>query len=256
MSYLDVQKKGKGIYISLNRPEKRNAFHPDMIKQLKKLFIEVDCDSDLQFVYLNGNGSSFCAGADLAWMKSMVNFSLEENIKDSEELFDMFAAIRNCGKLVLGHVHGHVMGGALGLVAACDIVTAEKSTKMAFSEVKLGLVPAVISPFVLQKMNAQAAQRLMLTGEVFDATTAMQSGLINFVGSETECHDYHATVIESILKTVPEAVRETKKLIQFFVQKDWGRIKKQTTTVIAERRVSPSGQEKLKAFLDREMKNG
>src|SRR5690606_25345597 len=132
---------------------------------------------------LSGEGTSFCAGADLAWMKSMVDFTLEENLTDSERLFEMFEAVDRCPVPVVTKAHGHVMGGALGLLAASDVVIAEENTKFCFSEVRLGLAPAVISPFVVDKIGPFHARRWMLTAEVFSAIDALESGLVHKVVS-------------------------------------------------------------------------
>ncbi|MCB0407511.1 MAG: enoyl-CoA hydratase/isomerase family protein [Bdellovibrionales bacterium] len=249
--FVKTDLKNEIFKITLNRPEVRNAFHPQMIDELTKAFQDADA-SPARMVFLSGEGKSFCAGADLDWMKSMKNYSLEENKKDSEKLFSMFEAAKDCTLPILGEVQGHVMGGALGLVAICDFVVAESETKFCFSEVKLGLVPAVISPFVLRKMNASFARQAMLTGQVFASKQALQHGLIQFSGSLDECKNILSKVAQDFFNAAPQAVRETKALINKVHQPFFNGLKEETARVIAERRVSDEGQAGLSAFFSKQ----
>lgn len=253
MQHLKVDKKGTFAVVSLNRPDVRNAFHPEMIEELTRTFNDdLNRDKALRAIVLRGEGKAFCAGADLGWMKSMVDFTLEQNKLDSEKLFEMFAAIRACPVPVIGKVHGFVMGGALGLVAVCDIVAAESQTQFCFSEVKLGLAPAVISSFVLEKMQVSYAHRYMLTAEVFGADEARASGLVHFTGDEKAVEKFIQTVSGLIGENGPEAVRATKGLLRTAaVRSDWEEMKSETTRVISERRVSAEGQEGLRGFLEK-----
>ena len=199
------------LQIKLNRPDKKNAFNPEMIEQITESFVKVNSDNSIRGVYLTGEGDCFCAGADLAWMKSMVNYSFEDNIKDSEKLHNMFLQGLNCNVPVVGFFQGYVMGGATGLVSICDIGIAQKETKFAFSEVKIGLAPAVISPFIFNKMNQNKANEFMLTGKMFDAEEALQSGLIDYTGDSSFCQETATKVLKRINSLGPEATRETKK---------------------------------------------
>lgn len=248
-----VGRRGHVATVSLNRPDVRNAFHPRMIAELTRVFTDdLNRDSSLRAVVLRGEGKAFCAGADLGWMKSMVDYTLEENQTDSEKLFEMFAALRACPVPVIGRVHGFVMGGALGLTAVCDIVAAEAQTRFCFSEVKLGLAPAVISPFVLEKMHASYAHRYMLTGELFAVDEARAAGLVHFVGAETDIDAFISDTVKVIVENGPEAVRSTKGLLRLNREaSNWDKWKSQTSRVIAERRVSPEGQEGLRGFLEK-----
>lgn len=250
MSFVKTDLADDIFKITLARPEVRNAFHPDMIQELTEAFKAADASS-ARLVFLSGEGKSFCAGADLEWMKSMKNFSLEENQTDSEKLFEMFEAGRNCSLPLLGRMQGHVMGGATGLVAICDFATAEENTKFCFSEVKLGLAPAVISPFVLRKMNMVMGRELMISGRVFAAPEAAEAGLLNHQGTEAGVQKYIETVMENIFAAGPEATRATKELINKVSQPLFNGLKQETAKVIAERRVSDEGQAGLNAFFQK-----
>ncbi len=257
MNNVRLERNNAVATVWLNRPDVRNAFDPDLIAELTILFKrDLNNDSNLRAVILRGEGKSFCAGADLSWMQSMVNYTLAENIKDSESLFRMFSIMRECPVPLLGQAHGHAMGGALGLLAVCDIVTADIGTQFCFSEAKLGLAPAVISPFVLEKMHSAAAHRYMLTAEVFSADVARESGLVHFVGSTIEIDAFMKKQIELIHENGPEAVRSTKKLLRLNTSPvDWTQVMAETTRVISERRVSAEGQEGLKSFFSKKSPN-
>ncbi len=252
MKYVKVNKTGQRWEIRLHRPERRNAFHPQMISELTQAFSEASRQGpeSLRVLLLSGEGASFCAGADLEWMKSMVDYSHEENLTDSQKLFDLFWAARNCPVPVVAQVQGHVMGGALGLLAISDVVLAETNTQMAFSEVRLGLVPAVISPFVLEKLQPHRAQEWMLTGQIFSAQEAQEAGLVHFVGSAQEVREAVEAKLSQLEQVAPEASRTTKELLLRLREgggfADWRSLCPQ---VIADRRVSAEGQEGLKAFL-------
>lgn len=251
MDYLKVHEKAGVLTVLLNRPEKRNAFFPPMIGEITRAFMRASNDSDLRAVLLSAEKPSFCAGGDAEWMRSMAEFTKQQNVADSENLFDMYAAIRNCPVPVIGGVFGHCFGGGAGLVAACDIVAAEDKTQFSFSEVKLGLVPAVISPFVQERVPHSKMMEWFVTGQVFTAEEAMLGGLIHFRGSGGECDVFIEENLKLILNSAPQAVRETKKLVQSYSQTNWKKVRAQVTKLIAERRVSEEGQFGLKAFLDK-----
>ncbi len=236
-------------YITLNRPEARNAFDPQMILELTELFRNFSRENNLRCVVLEGEGKTFCSGADLQWMQSMANFSLEENRKDAQALDEMFATMRACNLPIVGRVQGHVMGGALGLIAVCDIVSAEAETQFCFSEVKLGLLPAVISPYVLEKTNRGHAQRFMITGEVFTAAQAGAMGLVHHVGTESESKAFVVKMIAALHFNGPESMQKTKELLRDVGLKGVSaEASALTTEAIAQRRVSDEGQEGLKAY--------
>lgn len=251
MSFVIVTEMNSVAYVKLHRPDVRNAFNPEMIAELTRIFSELQTRKDLRAVVLQGEGKVFCAGADLNWMKEMVNFSFEQNREDSLKLFGMFEAIANCTLPVIGLVHGAAFGGALGLVAVCDEVVAEENAQFCFSEVKLGIAPAVISAFVNKKAVAGKVRPLMLSGVVFNSHTAQQVGLVNEVAAAGEGHAAVQRVLHNYLQCGPEAVRETKKLLNNLSAMTWNQQKESTTTLIAERRASAEGQEGLKSFLEK-----
>lgn len=252
MKHLRVTSNQNIVTVSLNRPERRNAFHPEMIAEITDTFADVTKSKDLRAVVLTGEGESFCSGGDLEWMKSMAKFSLKENLQDANDLFDMFYAIRSCPVPVIGKVFGHCFGGGAGLVAVCDIVAAELKTQFCFSEVKWGLVPAVISPFVVERASAASVREWFTTAKVFLADEAMAGGLINFSGNISDVDAYMEHTLKLILGAAPGAVRETKALHQSYSQINWKMSRERVTKVIAERRVSPEGQKGLQAFLNKQ----
>lgn len=251
MNTIIVKEENGILNISLNRPEIHNAFNPEMIAELTQVFSDHNFSVKSRAIILSGEGESFCAGADLNWMKSMMKYNFEENVADAQRLFTMFEVMRNCPVPVIGKVHGNVFGGGLGLVAVCDIVAVEEKTKFCFSEAKLGLVPSVISSFVIRKMAPHFVRELFLTAEIFDAQKALTSGLCHFVGSQAKCEKFVEEKVSSIRKCGMGALISTKKLLNDLENLSPQEVKKETTTVISRRRVSEEGQEGLKAFLEK-----
>ncbi|MFM6927463.1 MAG: enoyl-CoA hydratase-related protein [Bdellovibrio sp.] len=251
MKFVVVAEMNHVAYVKLNRPDVRNAFNPEMIAEITQIFHDLNARKDLRSVVLQGEGKSFCAGADLNWMREMVNFSFIQNREDSVKLFGMFEAIAKCTLPVIGLVHGAAFGGALGLLAACDEVIAEEGTQFCFSEVKLGIAPAVISSFVQRKTIPGKVRPLMLSAVVFNAHTAQQAGLVTDVVAAGEGHNAIQKVIQNYMQCGPEAVRETKKLLNDIGNMTWEQQRDRTTNLIAERRASAEGQEGLKSFLEK-----
>lgn len=248
--HLEMSEGHNYLVVELSRPEIKNAFNPEMIAEITEVFKDAHQNKKLSAVVLKGAGTAFCAGADLNWMKSMVKFSLEENLADSAKLWNMFEAIAFCEVPVVGLVHGAAFGGALGLIAACDYVLADEKTKYCFSEVKLGLSPAVISAFILRKCADAQVRPYMLNAEVFDSITAQRMGLVHGVLNATS---NWKTEVQKFSALGFEATRATKKLLNEIElvknKSSWEQQKKLTTQVISERRMSAEGQQKLKAFL-------
>lgn len=250
MSYVDVHIHNQVYSIELNREDKRNAFNPEMIEELTNAFKSVSKESDVHVVVLRGKGKSFCAGADLAWMQSMVNFSYEENIEDSKNLHNMFEALENIEVPVITYVQGHVMGGALGLLGVSDYVFSDEQTKFGFTEVRLGLVPAVISPFCLKRLSLINAKKYMTSGEIFSAKTASEIGIVDSVGRMDEVQQSIDDLITHYKGLSLPAIKSTKKLLNNISQtQDLKKITEMTTQVISERRVSQDAQQRLKNFL-------
>lgn len=250
---------GVGLRVRLARPKLHNAFNAKMISELSAIFDLAAKNTKLRYLLLQGEGPSFCSGADLEWMKSMVSFSLEENTADSDKLFGMFEKLSQLPFPTLACVQGNVMGGGLGLLAACDIVASENSAKFCFSEVRLGLVPAVISSFVLRKIPYSKALELMLTGKTFEAQEAKAIGLIHFVGNELEAENFIDSQIKLFCDAGPQAVRETKFLLSWIAKQNLNpsakplgdSIRERSVSTIARARVSEEGQEGLKSFFEK-----
>jgi len=251
VDYLRVKETSGILTVSLNRPDKRNAFFPPMIGEITRTFLKVQNAKEIRAVLLTGERPSFCAGGDAEWMRSMVTFTEKKNVADSENLFDMYWSVYNCPVPVIGGVFGHCFGGGAGLVAVCDIVAAENKTEFAFSEVKLGLVPAVISPFVMERVHHNKVMEWFVTGQVFGSEEAMLGGLVDFRGSPEECDVFLEENCKLILNSAPEAVRETKQLVRSYSTTNWKKVRAHVTKLIAARRVSEEGQRGLQCFLEK-----
>jgi methylglutaconyl-CoA hydratase len=238
VSALRVERDGSVLRITLARPDRRNAFDAQLIGELAEAFVDV---GRARAVVLAGEGASFCAGADVEWMRASVGLSFDENVADANAMRQMFEAIDRCPAPVVARVQGHALGGGAGLVAAADISIAEPRTTFAFSEVKLGIIPAVISPFALAKIGPAAARRYFVTGERFDAETALRIGLVNEVADDLDAGVKR--VVGELLSAGPHAARWAKRLVR---ERPDG---PETARWIAERRTSDEGQEGLRAFL-------
>jgi methylglutaconyl-CoA hydratase len=249
MKWLKLTTTNNVYQISLNRPEVRNAFNPEMIGELTQAFTAIPKGARL--VVLRGEGKVFCSGADLDWMKSMVNFSFEQNQQDSLQLYEMFRVMMDCPRPVLTLVQGAAMGGALGLMACSDVVLAEAGTQFCFSEVRLGLAPAVISRFILEKTSLGRVAPWMISGKIFGVAEAEQMGLVHQSGSLLEIEKNLAEWIKVFSEAAPGAVVETKKLLAGLAEHSELEQRTLTTQLIAARRISQEGQEGLKAFLEK-----
>jgi enoyl-CoA hydratase/carnithine racemase len=240
MANLEVEREGSLLRITLTRPDRRNAFDAALIAELAEAFVDV---GRARAVLLAGEGPSFCAGADVDWMRASAGLSFEENVADANALRRMLEAIDGCAAPVVARVHGHALGGGAGIVAAADIAIAAPDTVFAFSEVKLGIIPAVISPFVLSKIGPGAARRYFVTGERFDAETALRIGLVSEVAWELDAAVERT--LGELLSAGPHAARWAKRLVR---ERPDGPA---TARWIAERRTSEEGQEGLEAFLEK-----
>jgi methylglutaconyl-CoA hydratase len=239
MSALKVERDGDVLRVTLARPERRNAFDAALIAELTEAFSDV---GDARAVLLEGEGPSFCAGADVEWQRSSIDLSYDENVEDAMRLYRMLEAIDACPAPVVCCVHGYALGGGSGLVAASDIAVAWPDAVFGFTEVRLGIIPAVISPFVVPKIG-EHARRYFVTGERFDAQVALRIGLVSEVAVDagTACE----TILEDILQGGPIAVREAKRLVRGGPQGI------DTAHIAAARRTSDEGQDGLRAFLER-----
>ncbi len=237
--------------VTLARPEVRNAFNAEVIARLHEAFTEITAADDARVVVLAGEGNVFCGGADIGWMRASLDLSLEENVRDAERMSDMFRAIDNCPKPVVGRIHGAALGGGAGLAAVCDVAIAGEDAVFGFTEVKLGIIPAVISPFVLPKIGASQARRFFLTGERFNARQAKEIGLIHDVVAESDLDDAVARCVTELRSAGPHAVSAAKLLIARVIDNSYDDSRSITTRAIAQQRTSPEGQEGLRAFLER-----
>jgi methylglutaconyl-CoA hydratase len=239
MGGLRVEREGEVLRVTLARPERRNAFDAALIADLTEAFAEV---GDARAVVLAGEGETFCAGADIEWQRSAIDLSYEENVQDALKLYRMCETIDRCPAPVVARIQGYALGGGSGLAACADIAVAARDATFGFTEVKLGIVPAVISPFVLPKIG-QHARRYFLTGERFDAETALRIGLVHEVAEDLEAAVH--TIVEQLLSSGPNAVREAKKLVR---DRPAGH---ETAEIAARMRTSDEGQQRLRAFFER-----
>lgn len=241
------------LTVRLHRPEVHNAFNDELITEMIALLGSLETRTDLRAVILRGEGPNFCAGADLNWMSRMVSYGREENIRDSSNLAKMYAMLDELPIPVIGRIQGAAIGGGVGLVAICDIAIAERGSKFGLSEVKLGILPAVISPYVIAKIGGTHARALFLTGERFDAERALRIGLVHeLVEGEAALDERVDAAVKQLLGSGPEAVRECKRLIRFVATHDRSESVPYTIDAIATRRVSEEGQAGMKAFLAKE----
>ena len=240
MNALRVERDGPVLRVTLARPGRRNAFDADLIRELTEAFADV---GDARAVLLSGDGASFCAGADVEWQRSSIDLSYDENVEDALRLYRMLETIDSCPAPVVARVNGYALGGGSGLVCCTDIAVAAQDAVFGFSEVKLGIIPAVISPFVFSRIGTAAARRLFLTGERFDAQTALRVGLVNEVSEDSEA--VTERLVGELLTSGPEAVREAKRLTR---ERPGG---EEAARIAARMRTSAEGQEGLRAFLDK-----
>lgn len=200
-------------FIQLNRPEVYNALVPEMMEELQRILTEFQQSHLVKVIVLGGNGKSFCAGADIHWMKASANASNEQNLADSQFLARLFKSIHTSEKPVIASVHGPVYGGGIGIMAACDIVVAEKTAHFKFSEVRLGITPSTILPHIVRRMGLQAAKVKIMTAELFDAKHALKWGLVDYM-VKNNAADFALNIASDVLKGSPDAHKETKLLLQ------------------------------------------
>jgi len=247
-----VEKKDGVARVTLNRPEVRNAFDDALIAFLTKVFHDLDADQAVRAVVLGGHGPAFCAGADLNWMKRMAGYGYDDNLRDARGLAEMLSALDRMDKPTIARVHGAAFAGGTGLVAACDIAVGAPEAKFCFSEAKLGLSPATISPYVLRAIGARAASRYFLTAEVFDAAEALRIGMLSAVVPASDLDAFIAGLLQHLLSGGAEAHARIKDLIRRVAgQPIDDELKSETARRIAEIRASPEGREGIAAFLEK-----
>lgn len=248
---LEINSKGVAT-VTLTRPELHNAFNAELIKELTDTFQYIERSENVRVVVLTGEGKSFCAGADINWMSRMKNYTYEENLADSQKLCDLFTIINNCHYPVIGRVNGHALGGGAGLVACCDYVVAVDTALMGFTEVKLGLIPAVISPFVIAKIGEGHARATFLSGEKFNMEKAMHMGLVHQIATATALDKEVNAVVENFLSAAPEASIAAKLLIKNVVKHNSVISSREyTCEAISKIRTGKEGQEGMAALLEK-----
>jgi methylglutaconyl-CoA hydratase len=251
MADLLLTREGDVARVTLNRPDVHNAFNAALIADLTTTFTELSADAGVRIVVLAGAGPTFCAGADVNWMQQSLTYTEEQNLEDARRLAAMLKAIDDCAKPVIALVQGAALGGGAGLVAVADLVIAEETAKLGLTEIKLGIVPAVISPFVLRKMAPGPARAYFLTGERFPAPRGYEVGLVTHVVPPGGLEAALEEVLRALRSSSPAAVPVAKALWRTVRDLDPDAATDYTTRAIARIRVSPEGQEGLRAFLEK-----
>ena len=248
---LQVEYDGPVARIWMNRPDLRNAFDGLMITELRRVLFDLRSVDAVRVVVLGGRGPAFCAGADLQWMKAMASFTREENLREAQALADLFFTVYESPKPVVARVHGAALGGGAGLVAAADMPVAALGTQFGFTEVRLGILPAVISPYVIGKIGEAAARELFLTGERFEAVRAVEIGLIRAAVPEDDLDAAVEGRVKELLQAGPRAIAEAKALIREVAWRRVEDVQRYTVERIAEIRTTAEGQEGMRAFLEK-----
>lgn len=243
--------KNKVAHVTLNRPEVHNAFNDTMIKELSTIFDDIEKNPNVRVVIVTGAGKSFCAGADLNWMRRVKDYSYDDNLNESLDLAEMLYKIYASSKPTIARVNGTAIGGGTGLVAVCDIAIASSAAKFSFSEVKLGLIPACISPYVIKKCGEGKCREFFLTGERLTAEKACAAGLVNLVVPLEEIDVVVDKFVDRLISSGPEAIKKCKELLRRVPEMSFDDAKKYTAEVIAQLRISDEGQEGMNAFLEK-----
>lgn len=250
---LDVDERGVAT-LTLNRPDVRNAFDNDLTAKITGLLVELQARNDVRVVVLTGAGTSFSSGADINWMRAMADFSEEQNYEDALQLAELMATLNHLTKPTIGRINGHAFGGGVGLVCCCDIAIAASDAMFCLSEVRLGLVPAVISPYVIDAVGPRNARRFFLSAEPMSARKARRVGLVHEVAKTGKLDVAVEDQVAMLLKGGPSALRESKELVHMASGHSFTAdlaLKKRTAEIIAQMRVSDEGQEGLQAFLQK-----
>ncbi len=240
--------------LTLNRPDKHNAFDDTLIAHLTAQLKRINDDESVRVVILTGAGKSFSSGADVDWMRSMTGFSQDENFEDAARLAELLSVIKHLNKPVIARVNGHAFGGGVGLIACCDIAIGVDSAKLAFTEVRLGLVPAVISPYVIAAIGERQARRYFLSAETINATRAHEIGLLHELTTADKLDETVGDVVDALLAGGPKALAAAKHLVTTVTgahEEGDQKLRNRTTEIIAQLRVSDEGQEGLSSFLEK-----
>lgn len=256
MSDLLCDIQDKTCLLTLNRIDKHNAFDNQLLSEMQKQLDAAINNHEVRVIVLKANGKHFSAGADLSWMQSMVNYSEEQNLKDTMILGNLMYTLNQSPKPTIAMIQGSAFGGGAGLAAACDMAIAGQSARFCFSEVKLGLIPAVISPYVIQAVGARTAQMLFMSAEVFDAERALALNLVQHCVSDDKLLEFTLNYAQQIGNNAPEAVSICKQMVHYVADKTINEeLVYYTASLIAQKRISAEGQKGLKAFLNKETPN-
>jgi methylglutaconyl-CoA hydratase len=248
---VELERDGAVARVWLNRPEAHNALATELGTALVDTLRGLKDDAHCRVVVLGGRGPSFCAGADIAVMKASANAAYEENLLEAKRLAAMFAALADFPKPVVGRVHGAVYGGGVGFCCACDVVVASDDAKFGLTEVRLGILPAVISPYVIRRLGDRAARELMLTGERFDAATAMRYGIVNHVVPAAELDAKVAERVGELVKGAPHAQARVKELLQRWTDMGWEEYRRSVPETLAHVRSGEEAKDGLAAFFEK-----
>ena len=251
MASILTEREGPVLRLTLNRPDVRNAFDEELIAALNAAAVQASDDRTLRAVVLSGNGKTFCAGADIGWMSKAIAYTQRENLRDAEDVARMLEKLDTLPVPVIARVHGAALGGGVGLAAVCDIVIAAEDAKFALSEVRLGILPAVVAPYVVRKIGTSAARELFLTGARFSAARAKEVGLVHEVVPANDLDAAVARRLADVLSAGPKAVSLAKALIREIAGANPRDVIGLTTNTLASQRVSDEGQEGLRAFLEK-----
>ncbi|NOT33566.1 MAG: enoyl-CoA hydratase/isomerase family protein [Candidatus Eisenbacteria bacterium] len=251
MSLVEVERKGPVARVWFNRPELHNALSPEVGAELAKLVHDLEHDDEVRVVVLGGRGPSFCAGADIGAMKASADASFDQNLAEAEKLAGTFAALADFPKPVVGRVHGGVYGGGVGFVCACDIVVASDDAKFGLTEVRLGILPGIISPYVIRRLGDRIARELMLTGERFDAATALRLGLVNYLVPLAELDARVDERVGELLKGGPGAQKRIKMLLELWADSSWEEYRAALPRTLAEVRSGAEAKDGLAAFFEK-----
>jgi methylglutaconyl-CoA hydratase len=256
MPSITINRAGHCATVTLSRPEVRNAFNDEVIAELTQAFTELGHDAQVRAIVLAAEGPAFCAGADLNWMRRMADYSQAENLLDAAQLAEMLRVIYTCPKPTVARIQGDVYAGGMGLVAACDMAVSADTANYCLSEVKLGLYPATISPYVIRAMGARAAHRYFLTAERFDAAEALRIGFVHAVVPLAQLDEQVAQITQALVNASPNAVKECKTLLHDVADKDIdAALISHTVQGIAGIRASAEGREGVQSFLQKRKPN-
>jgi methylglutaconyl-CoA hydratase len=251
LRHLLVRRTGAIERVTLNRPDVRNAFNEEVVEEFALWATTAARDKAIRAVVLAGAGTVFCAGADVKWMSKMVSYTREENLRDAAAAADMFDALNTLPFPLIGRIQGAALGGGAGLAAVCDIVVSDEEAVFGFTEVKLGILPAIISPYVTAKIGLSAARELFLTGERFTAQRAREIGLVHRIVHAGGLDESIDAMLEQILTSSPSGIAAAKALLPRLSGSSAAGLRALTSQAIADQRVSAEGQEGLRAFLDK-----